>query len=108
MAQPKNEWTADDPFAVLSVPKERLATQRYTFSTPNGIGLHGTCADFEIQPAAVRLKDVLIDTSERYQGTVLKKRVTHREWLLLTQIAVVIFPTSSIELENDAPARVET
>lgn len=107
MAKREHEWESNDPFARLIVPAERLATQRYKFSAPNGVGLSGTCADFLIEPNHVRLKDVLIDTSERYQGTVLKQRVTHRTWLVLAHTAVVLYSLHQDELEDAEPAEVE-
>lgn len=94
-----NEWANDDPRGPLGVPAERLATQRYKWVAQKDMGLNGTCADYELQLHAVKLTDVLIDTSERFQSTVLKRRVTHRPELVLAQTAVVIFP-----LHHDEPS----
>ena len=90
------EWVSDDPHARLNIPADRTATQRFRWSAKE-LGLTGTCAEFEALLNGLRVTDALVDTSERYQGTLLKKRVTHRAELYLLNTPVVIFPFSPEE-----------
>jgi hypothetical protein len=86
-----DEWESDNPHAILEIPLERTQTQRFKF-TAKDAGLSGTCAMYELVLHGIELTDVLIDTSERFQATILKKRVTHRASVLIVNTSIVIFP----------------
>lgn len=91
-----NQWEAE-PFGKLEIPAERKASQQFRWTAPAPIGLSGTCGDWVQVQHGITLRDVLIDTSERYQGTVLTQRVTHRRDLTIVNAPVLVFPLNEDE-----------
>jgi hypothetical protein len=94
-----NEWVSEDPHAKLNIPEERTATQKFRWSAKE-LSLSGTCARFKVLINGLAVFDALVDTSERFQGTVLKKRVTHRTELYFVGTPVLIFPFRDDDLEE--------
>ena len=93
-----NEWSSLDPQAVLPIPPELVAEQRYRFAIQGSINLAGTCADFEVLLTGVTLKRCLVDTSERVQAVTLRKRVTFRSELTVVGVALLVFPLDGEEV----------
>lgn len=92
----QSEWRSENPRAVLDIPTDLLAAQRFKFSARD-LGLTGTCADVEHEMHGVRLVNVLVDTSQRVSGTPLDRRVTHRAFLLAAWTPLLVFPLSEDE-----------
>lgn len=89
----ETQWESNDPRASLPIPKEKLDAQRFRWTAPTPVGLSGTCAGWSVRDGAyVQLRNVLVDTSHRYQGTMLNKRVTHHDELNVVHAPVLIFP----------------
>jgi len=92
-----NEWTGAPGERDAPVPPARAATQRYRWSAAAPISLHGTCAHWEVLAAGILiLHDVLVDTSQRFRGTMLEARVTARRELVVAG-PMIVFPFNADE-----------
>ena len=85
-----NQWEAE-PFGKLEIPPERKASQQFRWTAPAPVNLSGTCAEWVQIQHGVTLKDVLIDTSQRFQGSVITQRVTHRRELTIVNAPILVF-----------------
>lgn len=93
LAAQVREWEAE-PGQKLEIPAEltQLMAYRGTLTLAKEV-VHFEAGFYVILgPGWVKLRDVLVDTSERYQGITLKRRVTFRPEMIVYCSSAVILP----------------
>lgn len=72
------QW-ACEPEQRLDIPEPLARTMRWRFSVEVGNQrVNGECAEFIVSGSWVQLKDCLCDSSDRFNGQLMKRRATWR------------------------------
>ncbi|MGH7376065.1 MAG: hypothetical protein ACREKK_01420 [Candidatus Methylomirabilales bacterium] len=90
------EWTSgigEQP----QVPTEYRDRMRYRFAVYFGQdqrAIRGQCAGYQVHPVGhvLELQEVLADTSEEFQGTILAGRVTYQPKMFFLGAAALLIP----------------
>lgn len=88
----ETEWEGA-PEHQLPIPAELLADMRYKFTVyvSDTARLYGRCASWDaLAGGALVLRRALTDTSDRVNGTLLKKRLTFRASIVVAGAPVIV------------------
>ncbi len=101
------EWEADVLRGdKLEVPEEEQRRMRYRILAvgfrAEGRVVEAWCASVQFHPVGnvLELQDALVDTSEKFEGTTIKARVTHHAKILLWGVGAMILPYRYQEKEE--------
>lgn len=94
------QWEAE-PGQKVDIPEDLVGDLNYKVLFYQGSSFSvAWCREQYYHDGVLSLFDAVIDTSDRYQGTVLKKRLTYRPLVKLMGVQAMIFTLDKEEGEK--------